>query len=288
MTSSPVTDNASPLSTNTPVATTLGANTLSEPAPDDSSEWQALLARAAGSQAPGEGLPLTPASPLQALYGPLCDARRAGPFVVGHLAQSLDGRIATLCGVSRWLSGAEDLLHTHRMRALCEAVVVGVTTVLLDDPQLTVRRCAGPNPVRVVIDPDRRLDGSQRLFHDESAPTLLLCGADRAVKGERLGLAEVVPVVREDCGLSPREICRVLALRGLGSLLIEGGGITVSRFLAAGALNRLQITIAPVILGSGRPAIVLPTITDLNNSLRPRTRRVMMGADVMIECDFDV
>ncbi len=262
--------------------------TLNEPPVDDSIEWQALLARAAGAQAPHEPLPLTPASPLQALYRPLCDARRAGPFVVGHLAQSLDGRIATLCGMSRWLSGAENLLHTHRMRALCEAVVVGVTTVLLDDPQLTVRRCIGPNPVRVVIDPDRRLDGSQRLFRDESAPTLLLCGADRAGKGERLGNAEVVPVVRGECGLSPHEICRVLALRGLGSLLIEGGGVTVSRFLAAGALNRLQITIAPVILGSGRPAIMLPTITDLSNSLRPRTRRVMMGADVMIECDFDV
>jgi riboflavin-specific deaminase-like protein len=189
--------------------------------------------------------------------------------------------------MSRWLSGAEDLLHTHRMRALCQAVVVGVTTVLLDDPQLTVRRCIGPNPVRVVIDPDRRLDGSQRVFRDDAAPTLLLCGADRAGAGERLGSAEVVPVVRSEFGLSPHEICRVLALRGLSSLLIEGGGVTVSRFLAAGALNRLQITIAPVILGSGRPAIMLPTITDLSNSLRPRTRRVMMGADVMIECDFD-
>ena len=262
-------------------------STQSEPPVDDSSEWQALLAQAAGSHAPHEALPLTPVSPLQALYGPLCAARRAGPFVVGHLAQSLDGRIATLCGMSRWLSGAEDLLHTHRMRALCEAVVVGVTTVLLDDPQLTVRLCTGPNPVRVVIDPDRRLDGSQRLFRDGSAPTLLLCGADRAGVGERLGSAEVVPVERGKDGLSPHEICRVLALRGLGSLLIEGGGVTVSRFLAAGALNRLQITIAPVILGSGRPAIMLPTITDLSNSLRPRTRRVMMGADVMIECDFD-
>jgi len=260
---------------------------LNEPPADDSSEWQALLARAAGAQTAHEALPLAPASPLQAFYRPLCDARRAGPFVVGHLAQSLDGRIATLCGMSRWLSGAEDLLHTHRMRALCQAVVVGVTTVLLDDPQLTVRRCIGPNPVRVVIDPDRRLDGSQRVFRDDAAPTLLLCGADRAGAGERLGSAEVVPVVRGEFGLSPYEICRVLALRGLSSLLIEGGGVTVSRFLAAGALNRLQITIAPVILGSGRPAIMLPTITDLSNSLRPRTRRVMMGADVMIECDFD-
>ena len=273
-----VTDKASPSS----------VTTLNEPPVDDSSEWRSLLAEAAGAQARPEALTLTPASALQALYGPLCAARRAGPFVVGHLAQSLDGRIATVCGKSRWLSSAEDLLHTHRMRALSQAVVVGATTVLLDDPQLTVRHCTGPNPVRVVLDPDRRLDGSQRLFRDESAPTLLLCGADRAGEGERLGHAEVIPIVRGESGLSPHEICRVLALRGLGSLLVEGGGVTVSRFLAAGALNRLQITIAPVILGSGRPAIALPTITDLNNSLRPRTRRVMMGVDVMIECDFDV
>jgi hypothetical protein len=67
----------------------------------------------------------------------------------------------------------------------------------------------------------------------------------------------------------------------------EGGGITVSRFLEAGALHRLQITVAPVILGSGRPAIVLPEISDLGSSLRPRTRRVVMGDDMMIECDFE-
>jgi riboflavin-specific deaminase-like protein len=217
----------------------------------------------------------------------LCAVRRGRPLVVGHLAQSLDGRIATLGGMSRWLSGAEDLLHTHRMRALSDAVVVGVNTVLHDDPQLTVRRCTGPSPVRVVIDPDRRLDGSQRLFRDDAVPTLLLAGADRAREGERLGCAEVVPMARGERGLDPHEICRVLARRGLIRLLIEGGGVTVSRFLAAGALHRLQITVAPVILGSGRPAIVLPEITDLCNSLRPRTRRVIMGDDIMIECDFD-
>ncbi len=274
----PVTDNTARTGTPSPA----------EPPAEDSSEWQTLLAEASGSRSSGDAAGFKPDSPLRALYGPLCAARRGGPFVVGHLAQTLDGRIATECGLSHWLSGAEDLLHTHRMRALVQAVVVGVTTVLLDDPQLTVRRCRGPNPVRVVIDPDRRLDGTQRIFRDGLAPTLLVCGADRAREGERLGQAEVVPVVRSTVGLSPREICRVLAARGLSSLLIEGGGVTVSRFLQDGALNRLQITIAPVILGSGRPALVLPTITDLGNSLRPRTRRIPLGDDVMIECDFDV
>ncbi|MBY0439232.1 MAG: RibD family protein [Burkholderiales bacterium] len=244
-------------------------------------QWRALLA--------GDLAALRPYadSPLVALYAPLCAGRRARPLVVGHLAQSLDGRIATAGGMSRWLSGSEDLLHTHRMRALSDAVVVGVNTVLHDDPQLTVRRCAGRSPVRVVIDPERRLDGSQRVFTDAAAPTLLLVAAGSTQAGERFGHAEVVAVERGQRGLDPREICRVLARRGLHRLLIEGGGITVSRFLEAGALHRLQITVAPVILGSGRPAIVLPEISDLGLSLRPRTRRVVLGDDVMIECDFE-
>jgi riboflavin-specific deaminase-like protein len=252
----------------------------SEPPREDNAEWQALLERRS------DDAPPVPDSLLSALYGPLCAARGNGSFAVGHLAQSLDGRIATTGGMSRWLSGAADLLHTHRMRALSDAVVVGVNTVLSDDPQLTVRRCAGINPLRVVIDPERRLDGSQGIFRDDAAATLVLAAANRARAGEALGQAEVVPVPRAKCGLDPHEIRRILARRGLSWLLIEGGGITVSRFLAAGALDRLQITVVPLILGSGRPGILLPEIADLRHSLRPRTRRFVLGDDIMIECDF--
>jgi len=249
--------------------------------PAEDRDWQALLA-ARDTSAP---LPTTSIE-LLALYGPLCSARQRGPLAVGHLAQSLDGRIATGNGHSRWLSGEQDLLHTHRMRALCDAVIVGANTVLHDDPQLTVRRCMGQHPVRVVIDPDRRLDGSQRVFRDGAAPTLLLAAADRTLAGERLGLAEVVPVARDAAGMDPHEIRRTLALRGLHAVFVEGGGITVSRFLAARALDRLQITVAPVILGSGRPSLQLPEISDIAKSLRPRTRRFTLGDDVMIECVF--
>lgn len=244
------------------------------------SAWRAVLARRARADAALER------SPLSELYGPLCDAGRDGLFAVGHLAQSLDGRIATSNGVSQWISGAADLLHTHRMRALVDAVIVGVNTVLHDDPQLTVRRCAGASPVRVVIDPERRLDGTQRVFTDGAAPTLLLVAADCARKGATPGKAEILEVARSGTGLDPHEIRRALAQRGLRRLLIEGGGITVSRFLAAGALDRLQITVAPMLLGSGRPSIVLPEITDLRHGLRPRTRRFELGDDIMIECDF--
>jgi len=256
-----------------------GAST-GEPAAAHDAAWQAVLERRISAASPLER------SPLSDLYGPLCDAGRNGSFAVGHLAQSLDGRIATNSGVSQWISGPADLLHTHRMRALVDAVIVGVNTVLHDDPQLTVRRCAGANPVRVIIDPERRLDGRPRVLSDGAAPTLLLTASDSGGKGKTLGNAEIVMVPRTGSRLDPHEIRRILAQRGLSRLLIEGGGITVSRFLEAGALDRLQITVAPLILGSGRPGVVLPEIADLRRGLRPRTRRFNLGEDIMIECDF--
>ena len=264
-----------------------------EPPAVDSPAWRALLALRRGGASGSEvaaaldGELSASERSLVAIYRPLCEVSSDRGFAIAHLAQSLDGRIATLGGVSRWLSGDEDLLHTHRMRALADAVLVGVGTVRFDDPQLTVRRCSGPNPVRVVIDPEFRLEGAERVFTDPVASTLLLVAADRAAGRSKLGHAEVLAVSRSLSGdLDPHVIRRVLAARGLHWLFIEGGGTTVSRFLRAGALDRLQLTIAPVILGSGRPAIELPAIEDLRDCLRPSTRQFPLGADTMIECVF--
>jgi riboflavin-specific deaminase-like protein len=252
--------------------------------------WQVLLARrhspddSAGLAAAAIG---PEATALIELYGPIAAVPRARPFAIAHLAQSLDGRIATLAGASRWLSGEADLMHTHRMRALADAVLVGAGTVVHDDPQLTVRRCSGDHPVRVVIDAERRLERRHRVFSDGAAPTLLLAAADRVRPGERLGEAEIVAVPRANGGLAPQEIRRVLGERGLAFLFVEGGGVTISRFLAAGALDRLQLTLAPVLLGSGRPSLILPEIADPSHGLRPRIRRAALGDDLMFECIFD-
>jgi diaminohydroxyphosphoribosylaminopyrimidine deaminase / 5-amino-6-(5-phosphoribosylamino)uracil reductase len=228
-------------------------------------------------------------------YAPLChpicpsvadcgasarEAGRQGNFVVAHLGQSLDGRIAPPDGQPEAITGPEDVAHNHRMRALFDVVLVGAATVCHDDPVLTVRHVEGRNPVRVVIDPDRRLSSEYRVFTDGLAPTLLLCREERCSPGERHGHAEVLGV---GAGCSPSAILQVLRERQLPRVFIEGGGVTVSRFLAARCLDRLQIAVSPFIMGQGRPGIDLAETL----RLRPTVRRYELADDVLFECCFD-
>jgi diaminohydroxyphosphoribosylaminopyrimidine deaminase / 5-amino-6-(5-phosphoribosylamino)uracil reductase len=216
------------------------------------------------------------------LYLPLA-AGAGRPFVVAHLGQSLDGRIAAANGASRWVTGPEDVLHNHRMRALADAVLVGAETVRRDDPQLTVRRCTGANPVRVVIDPGLALDEGCGVLSDGAAPTLVFAAAD-GPRPDRRGLAETVFVPRRGDHLCCASIADALSERGLDWIFVEGGGVTVSRLLEQGLLDRLQITISTLIIGSGRPSISLPEIADLAHGLRPKTRRFDLGEDLLVEC----
>jgi diaminohydroxyphosphoribosylaminopyrimidine deaminase / 5-amino-6-(5-phosphoribosylamino)uracil reductase len=221
------------------------------------------------------------------LYLPICSATFARPMTVGHLGQSLDGFIATHAGESQYVTGEENIRHVHRMRALCDAVVVGAGTVAADDPQLTTRHVSGPSPVRVVLDPTRRLADHYRVFNDESADTLYVCGRSYAGEGEtHFGRATMVAVDDSAAGVDVTEVLRLLRARGCHRIFVEGGGVTVSMFLEANLLNRLQIAIAPLLIGDGRPAIRLPARTALSDCHRPRYRVFRMGADVLFDCEL--
>jgi len=245
--------------------------------PIDEAAWRRVLARTPG---PG-GYP--------ALYAPFLAPPAApdGCTVLGRIAQSLDGRIATESGMSFWISGREDILHTHRLRALCDAIVVGAGTVRADDPLLTTRLCEGPSPVRVVIDTDRRLDEHHRVF--QGPPETLLLAADDIGGPARLGRAEVLHLPRAPSGssggggLSIPAVIAALAGRGLCRIFVEGGGITVSRFLAAACLDRLHVTVAPLLLGSGIPAFTLPGIARPEDGLRLDWTVHHLGDDLLFD-----
>lgn len=264
--------------------------------PEEAAAWQALLglrrSRRGNGSATHEIVIPSDASKAVArmfdLYLPLCAPVSGRMPVIGHLGQSLDGRIATESGNSRFINGAPNIVHLHRLRALVDGILVGAGTVAADDPLLTVRLCEGPCPTRIVIDTNRRLRDSHRMFNDGAAPTLIVCAQDCLQAGEQwIGQAELLGVPRAGDWIDVQALLAALAGRGLRSLLVEGGGVTVSRFLAAGALTRLQITVAPVIIGSGRPGVILPTIARMDEALRPPTRRFDLGDDVLFECLFE-
>ncbi|HEY8521591.1 MAG TPA: RibD family protein [Gammaproteobacteria bacterium] len=239
-----------------------------------------------GGLEPGPAVP--PAErPLLELYLPVALASAAAPVVVGHLGQSLDGYIATGTGDSYYVTGPANVVHLHRMRALCDAVVVGAETILTDDPQLTARRAAGPNPVRVVLDPRRRLGADYRVFQDGQAETLLVCDRAHAEEGvERLGNAAILPLPSIAGRIEPRDLLAALHERGLHAVFVEGGGKTVSTFLDAGVLDRLQIAIAPLIIGAGRPGIQLGPRDRIGECTRLAHRVFAMGRDVLFDCDL--
>jgi riboflavin-specific deaminase-like protein len=164
-------------------------------------------------------------------------------------------------------------------------VIVGAGTVALDDPRLTVRAVEGENPVRVVLDPDDRLRPDRHVFADGAARTLVVrrAGAEAAATS-RWG--EVVMLPAGPDGFDPAAVLEALRARGLRRVLVEGGGVTVSRFLQAGLLQRLHVTVAPLLIGSGRPSLTLPPIVALSEALRPRCRHVLLGEDLLFDLDL--
>ncbi|MBT2323404.1 RibD family protein [Variovorax paradoxus] len=251
--------------------------------------------RSAGAPPPPVLLPLEgwndEAVELLALLDPLLDRPPQGaPWVIGQLGQSLDGCIATRGGDSNYVNGAQVLLHLHRLRALCDAVIVGAGTVAIDNPQLTTRRVAGEHPVRVVLDPALRLPPSLRVFTDRQAPTLLACDAAReAEAARRVGADQVLGVpglVNAEGTMDLHALLAALERRGLHVLFVEGGGITVSRFIAQGCMNRLHLSVAPVLIGGGRPGLLLPPRTAMRDCPRPASRVFRMGADVLWDLDL--
>jgi len=220
---------------------------------------------------------------LADVFAPLLAAPPDVPFLIAQLGQSLDGRIATITGESRDISGPAALDHLHRLRAHVDAVVVGAGTVAADDPMLTVRRAPGPSPARVVIDPTGRLGGGWRWLAEDGAARFIVTTPGASAPA---GAAHIV-VEPRDGALPPARIAAALFERGFRRILVEGGARTIAAFLDAGCIDRLHALVAPVIIGSGRAGLDLAPIARLDLALRPiTTAYVLEGGDVLFDCDF--
>lgn len=228
-----------------------------------------------------EGSPPTQADP----YAAVRHAPTDRPFVVAQLGQSLDGRIATPTGESRWINQSSALDHVHRLRATVDAVVVGVGTVVADNPLLNVRRVPGRHPARVVIDPRGRVPATAKVFNEDGVRRIVVRSPEARTALPK-GI-EVIEIGVYGRTLAPGEIVSALHGVGLGKMLIEGGAWTVSQFIEAGMVDRLHVMVAPMIIGSGKTGLELRPIAKLSDAKRPVTHvHVMPDGDVLFDCDL--
>jgi riboflavin-specific deaminase-like protein len=245
-------------------------------------QWQRILSLRQRRAAPDAFTADDRPSPFSDLYRPIAINRES--FVLAQVGQSLDGRIATPSGDAKDVSGCNGIEHLHRCRALVDAVVVGVGTVVADDPSLSVRAVAGSNPVRVVIDCNGRMPLDAKMLHDGGAPVIVVQASDVA---KRCPGHETVHIDRQPTGeLAPADILATLGKLGLTSILVEGGAITIARFMDAGMVDRLHVSIAPIIIGSGPAGINLPPIDLLSDAKRPNVTVHDIGTDIVFDCDL--
>jgi riboflavin-specific deaminase-like protein len=240
--------------------------------------WNRILAAGAGNACLCCGDWTAGERQSLALYGPLAQPQ-GGTSVVAQIGQSLDGRIATPSGDAQDVSGPDGLAHLHRMRALCDAVVIGVNTALQDNPRLTVRLIDGENPARVVIDPKGRLPNDAGLLRDDTARRIVI----QTVDLPRPDGVEVIRLPKADW-LSPQDIVAALRALGFNRLLIEGGGITINQFLQADMLSRLHVAVAPLLIGAGPQALTTTPVATLAQARRPSTQVYGLGSDVLFDC----
>ncbi|WP_199547978.1 bifunctional diaminohydroxyphosphoribosylaminopyrimidine deaminase/5-amino-6-(5-phosphoribosylamino)uracil reductase RibD [Streptomyces sp. N35] len=201
------------------------------------------------------------------------------PYVTWKYAATLDGRIAAADGTSRWISSAESRADVHRLRAECDAVVVGSGTMRADDPHLAVRGIDGAaQPLRVVIDTEAAAVKPGARILDDSAPTLIAVAEDATTD-----LPDVVRLPRAARGLDIPALLDALYARGVRSVLLEGGPTLAGAFVAAGAVDRVIGYLAPVLLGAGRAALADAGISTITDALRlDVTETVRIGPDLRI------
>jgi len=211
------------------------------------------------------------------------------PFVTVKYAQTLDGRIATSTGDSQWISSEASLKFVHRLRAENDAILVGLGTVIKDDPQLTVRLVRGRNPLRIIVDSRLNVSPKAKIFRDISrVPTLIATlkkSSDPQFQNMAAAGAEIITVDADKKGhVDLKKLFKALAERKISSILIEGGAQVITSVLMNNLANRLITVIAPKIIGRGIEAVGDLNIRNLKSAKKLSVQKVLRrGEDIIVD-----
>jgi diaminohydroxyphosphoribosylaminopyrimidine deaminase/5-amino-6-(5-phosphoribosylamino)uracil reductase len=219
---------------------------------------------------------------------------RGRPFVTLKLSATLDGRIATARGESRWITGPAARAHVHRLRERCDGILIGAGTALADDPELTARRAARVvhRPVRILLDTQLRVPERARLYRGDAAHTWVFC-ADAAPRTRQRAIAatgaRLLPIRARSGKIPLAAVLDRLGHEGLGSLLVEGGGTLAAAFVGEGLVDELLWFAAPRLLGAdGVPAIGTLGVRRLVNAPALAIGRVRrIGDDWLVEARLE-
>jgi len=211
------------------------------------------------------------------------------PFITVKYAQTLDGRIATASGNSQWISSEASLKFVHRLRAEHDAILVGLGTVIKDDPRLTVRLARGRNPLRIVVDSNLNISGKSKILQDISSIPTLIATTKKSTDAHYRHLAdsgvEMISVGGDkNSRVDLKKLFKKLAGKNISSVLIEGGAQVITSVLKNSLANRLVTVIAPKIIGSGIEAVGDLHIRKLADAKKLSFQKVIRcGDDIIID-----
>jgi riboflavin-specific deaminase-like protein len=200
-------------------------------------------------------------------------------FFIAQLGQSLDGKIALFNGNSHYINSQKSILYLHALRCICDGLLVGVNTVINDNPLLTTRYMTGSSPMRIIIDPSLKLTNRLNIFKDGNKNIVFTQKASK----KTLNNTTIYKLPKKNFTKSVYQ--KIIDLN-FNYILVEGGATTISNFLEQELLDIMQFIIAPIIIGSGIDSIKLKSISTLKNALRPKSHLYKLGDEIIASLEF--
>ena len=199
---------------------------------------------------------------------------------IGQIGQSLDAKIALNNGNSHYINEKESITYLHCLRSISDGVLVGVNTIIKDNPLLTTRKIKGQNPTRLIIDPSLKLTNKYKIFKDKNTNIVFTTSN----KTKNLNNTTIVKLPKKDFTLS---VYKFLKKSSLKYILIEGGPTTLSHFIEQNLINYMQFIISPTLIGSGINSVKLKPITNLKKAIRRKSNFAKLGKEIVSTLDFN-